>query len=188
MVACVLDVVKNITVKVFNLISRTNEARHLFWNKTCKCKYRLDASVCNNKQRWSKDKCKCECKELIGKGRCDKEFIWNPSICHCECDKSCDIRQYLGHENCKCRGDLISRLVEECSENIDDNEMIDNAALNNDKKVCDSCTINVVLLAIAFLIIIGSSSSYLYFNWYLKKIILMLILIPILKQQFIKHK
>ena len=22
-------------------------------------------NVCNNKQRWNKDKCRCECKELI---------------------------------------------------------------------------------------------------------------------------
>ena len=36
-------------VKVFNLMSRTNEARHIKWHENCKCKYRLDASVCNNK-------------------------------------------------------------------------------------------------------------------------------------------
>ena len=36
--------------------------------KTCKCKCRLDASVCNNKQRWNENKCCCDCKELIGKG------------------------------------------------------------------------------------------------------------------------
>ena len=48
---CVLDVVKNLNVKVFNLMSRTNETRPLEWHKTCKCEYRLDASVCNNKQR-----------------------------------------------------------------------------------------------------------------------------------------
>ena len=52
-------------------MSRTNETRH----KTCKCKCRLDASVCNNKQRWNEDKCRCECKELIDKGICDKGFI-----------------------------------------------------------------------------------------------------------------
>ena len=23
--------------------------------------------------------------------------------CECECDKSCDIGEYLDHENCKCR-------------------------------------------------------------------------------------
>ena len=29
-------------------VSRTNETRHMKWHKTCKCKCRLDASVCNN--------------------------------------------------------------------------------------------------------------------------------------------
>ena len=66
-------------------------------------KYRLDASVCNNKQRWNNDKLKCESKELIDKGVYDKGFIWNPSDCECECDKSCDIGQYVDYENCKCR-------------------------------------------------------------------------------------
>ena len=50
---CVPDGVKNINVKVFNLMSRTNETRHIEWHKTCKCKSRLNASVCNNKQRWN---------------------------------------------------------------------------------------------------------------------------------------
>ena len=33
---CVSDVVKNLNVKVFNLMSRTNETRHLEWHETCK--------------------------------------------------------------------------------------------------------------------------------------------------------
>ena len=92
---CVPDVVQDINVKVFNLISRTNETRHIEWHETFKCKCRLDSSVCNNKQRWNNDKCRCECKELIGNGRCDEEFIWNPSNCECECDKSCGVEEYL---------------------------------------------------------------------------------------------
>ena len=59
---CVPDTINNINVRVFNLMSRTNEARHIEWHKTCKCKCRLDESVCNNKQRWNEDKCRCECK------------------------------------------------------------------------------------------------------------------------------
>ena len=39
------DVVKNLNIKVFNVTSRTNETRHTKWHETCKCKYRLDASV-----------------------------------------------------------------------------------------------------------------------------------------------
>ena len=54
---------------------RTNETRYTGWHKTCWCRCRLNASACNNKQRWDKDKCRCECKELIDKGSCDKEFI-----------------------------------------------------------------------------------------------------------------
>ena len=59
---CVPDVVKDLNIKVLNLMSRTNEIRHIKWDETCKFKCRLDASVCNNKQRWSDDKCQCECK------------------------------------------------------------------------------------------------------------------------------
>ena len=84
---CVPDVVKNLNVKVFNLMSRTNETRHIEWHETCKCECKFGANVCNNKQRWNKDKCRCECKELIDKGVCDKGFTWNPSNCECECDK-----------------------------------------------------------------------------------------------------
>ena len=56
-------------------MSRTNETRHTEWHKTCKCKCRLDVSVCNNKQRWNKDKCRCECKEFTENGMCDKGFM-----------------------------------------------------------------------------------------------------------------
>ena len=84
---CVPDEIKNTNVKVFNLILRTNETRHIKWHKTCKCKYRLDASVCDNKERWNKDKCRYEYEELIDKGMCEKGFIWNPSNCECERDK-----------------------------------------------------------------------------------------------------
>ena len=54
---CVPDIIKNINVKVFNLMSRTNETRHIERHKTCKFKCRLDTSVSNNKQRWNEDKC-----------------------------------------------------------------------------------------------------------------------------------
>ena len=108
------------------MISRTNESKHIKWHETFKCKCRLDTSICNNKQRWNNDKCRCECKELIDKGKCDKRLTLNPSDCECECDKSLDIGEYLDYKNCKCRIILIDKLVEECSENIDGNEMIYN--------------------------------------------------------------
>ena len=69
------DVVKKINIKLFNLISRSNETIFIEWHETCKGKYRLEAKVCNDKQCWNKDKCRCESKELIGKGKCDEGFI-----------------------------------------------------------------------------------------------------------------
>ena len=69
----------------------------------CKCICRLNKIICNNKQRWNKDKCRCECKELIDKGVCDKGFIFNSSNCQCERDKSCNISQYLDYSDCKCK-------------------------------------------------------------------------------------
>ena len=78
-----LIVVKIIHVKLFNPMSRTTETKQVKCHKTCKCKCRLDASVCNNKQHWNKDKCRCECRELIDKRICDKGFIWNPSNSDC---------------------------------------------------------------------------------------------------------
>ena len=45
---CVPDVIENLNVKVFNLMSRTNETRHIEWHEFCKCKCRLNSSVCNN--------------------------------------------------------------------------------------------------------------------------------------------
>ena len=127
---CVPNTIKKINVKRFNLMSRTNETRHVEWHKTCKCKCKLDASVCNNKQRWNEDKCRCECKELIDKGICDKGFIWNPSNYECECDKSCDIGEFFDYKSCKCRNKIVDKLLEECSENIDGNKMLYNETLN----------------------------------------------------------
>ena len=58
---CVPDAVKDLNVKVFNPMSRTNETRDIKWHESCKCECRLDACVCNNKKRWNDDKCHCEC-------------------------------------------------------------------------------------------------------------------------------
>ena len=33
---CVRDIIKNINVKVFNLMSRINETRQMIWHETCK--------------------------------------------------------------------------------------------------------------------------------------------------------
>ena len=57
----------------------------------------------------------------------------------------------MDYKNCKCRKRLFDKLVEECSENIDGNKMIYNGTLNviplnNYEKICNSCTVYIVLL------------------------------------------
>ena len=146
-----LMLLNNLHINVFNLMSRTNEAMNLSWHETCRFNCRLDVSVCNNKQRWNNDNCRCECKEQIEKGKCDDGFIWNSSICKCECDKSCDVAEYLDYASCEYRKRMIDELVEECSEDTNGNEMIHNVNLNDHKKVCNSCTIYMVLLIITFI-------------------------------------
>ena len=45
---CVPDVIKKLNIKVFILLSRTNEARHIKWHETSKCKCRLNFVIINN--------------------------------------------------------------------------------------------------------------------------------------------
>ena len=162
---CVTDIVKNLCIKVFNLMWRTNETRHIKWHGTCKCKSRLDASACNNKQRWSEDKCMCECEELIDKGLWDKGFIWNPSNCKCECDKSCDIGEHLDYSNCKWREKLVDKLIEECTKNIDEVEITEITQGKNKHKY-SSCIVYKVLFWISFIFFIINIGIGTYFTNY----------------------
>ena len=57
---------------------------------------------------------------MIDKGVCDKGFIWTPTNCECECDKSRDIGEYVDYENCKCKKRLVDKLVEECTETVEE--------------------------------------------------------------------
>ena len=145
---------------------RTNETRHVECHETCKCKCRLDASVCNNKQRWNEDKCRCECKELIDKGVCKKGFIWNPSNCECECHKSCDIGDYLDYKKCKRRKKLVDKRVEECTETINEVKLAKiTLSENKNKYKCSSCTVHIVLFSIVFTIDVGIGTYFIYYKY-----------------------
>ena len=58
---CSPDIVKNIGMKSFDLISRKSVLKNITFHKSCKCGCLLDEKVCNNKQKWNKEKCRCEC-------------------------------------------------------------------------------------------------------------------------------
>ena len=115
-ILCVPDVVKNINLKVFNLMSRTNETRYMKFHKTCKCKCRLNASVCNNINKdGMKIKADVNEKNWLIKVVVIKE-LFGITVIECEYDKLCDIGEYLDYENGKCRKKLVDKLVEECTE------------------------------------------------------------------------
>ena len=130
----------------------------------CKFKYRLYASLCNNKKRWNKDKSRCECKELIDKGVCNKGFVWNPSNCECKCNQSCDVGEYLDYENWKCGRKLVGKLVEECTENVEKAKIAEVTLTENINK-CSSCTLYIVLFSIIFTINIGIATYFVYYKY-----------------------
>ena len=92
----------------------------------------------------------------------------------CECDKSCDIGEYLDYKTCKCRKRIIHKLVEECSENTDGNEMLYNETLdiiplNVYKKVCSSSMVCIVSFIVFLMTSICICCVFIYFYWHLKK-------------------
>ena len=144
-------------------MSKTNDTRHIRWRETFKCKCRLDASVCINKQRWNNDKSRCECKELIDKGVCDKGYSWNPNNCACEYDKSCDFDEYLDYENCKCRKWLVNKLVEERNENIGEAKLTEIALLEHKNE--SACYNTVCIVLVVIVLTIGISIYFVYYKY-----------------------
>ena len=152
----------------------------------CICKCRLDAPVCNHKQKWNEDKCRCEHKELIGKGVCDKDkgFIWNPSNYEWEFDKPCDAGEYLDYENCKCKKRLVDKLVEERSENVEEVKLA-KIPLAEHKNVCkSSCILHIVLFSIIFTINIEIGTYFVYYTYRIAMKKLVQIMIISIKQQY----
>ena len=145
---------------------------------------KLDASVSNNKQGWNNDKCRCEQKELIDKEVCDEGFIWNPSNCECECDKSCDVGDYLDYESCKCKKGLLDKLVEEFAENIGELKIPRIALFAHENKFVCSYTNCIVLAVIVVTISIEIGAYFVFCHWYVKRMLLVLSLVLVFKQQF----
>ena len=69
---------------------------------------------------------------------------------------------------------IIDQLVEKCSENSDDNEMIYNGILNeipfNDYKIVGNCRLYIVLFVVFLVASTVISTVFIYFHWYSKKL------------------
>ena len=99
-----------------------------------------------------------------------KDLFGIPSNCECECDKACDVAEYLDYESCKCRKNLVDKLVDECAETVEEVKIAKITLPENENKYkCSSCTLYIVLFLILFTINVGIVTYFVYFHWYLKK-------------------
>ena len=65
---------------------------------------------------------------------------------------------------------MIEKLVEECTENIEETKLVKNKIENKYKY--SSCTVHIVLFSLSFATNIGIGIYFAYFYWWLKKDIL----------------
>ena len=102
---------------------------------------------------------------------CYKRFIWIQSNCECQCDKSSDVGEYLDYQNCICRKKLVDKLVEECTETVEEVKLakITSAKEGKNKYKSSSCTLYIMLFSVTFTTNVGIGSYFLYLHWYLKK-------------------
>ena len=158
---CVPKIVKNVNMEVYNFLMRLNETRNVLWHESCKCVCKLSSSVCNNKQIWNDDTCRCNCNEdFAGIISCAKGYMWNPSTCECQCDKWFKQGQYLDHKNCVCKNKLIGRIIEECT------NVINETMINNNK---DNTTNNNTYLILFIVFLIGSIAFLIGFIYYRRR-------------------
>ena len=72
----------------------------------------------------------------------------------------------IDYENCKCRKKLVDKLVDKCTETVEEVKL----AENENSYKCSSCTVYTVLFWIFFTInVAGIGAYFAYFYRYLKK-------------------
>ena len=75
----------------------------------------------------------------------------NPINCEFEYDKSCDIGEYLDYENYKCRKKLVGKLIDECTETIEETSLV---KIISTKCKSNYCTLYIVWQSILELLLI----------------------------------
>ena len=103
---CLPNSIKNISVKSLDRISQRLVLKNISFHQSCKCGCLLDEKVCNNLQKWNKDKCRCEC--VIVK-KCKIGYSWNVNNCRCEMKK---LTRLIDSEECDVETDEIKSVSE----------------------------------------------------------------------------
>ena len=78
------QIVKNISVKSFDLILQKLVFKNISFHQSCKCDGLLDEKICKNLQKWNGDKCRCECLKFK---KCKIGYSWNVNNCRYEIKK-----------------------------------------------------------------------------------------------------
>ena len=148
---------------MMSFLMMLNETRSVFWHESCKCVFKLNSSVCNNKQIWNSDNCRCDCHEdFVSIINCTKGYTCNPGTCECQCDMRCKTGQYLDHKNCICKNKLIGRVIEECT------NIINETMINNKNNIGNDNTItNIFIVFFSELLFVGivCFCVFAYFKW-----------------------
>ena len=92
---------KNINVKVFNMVTKKDEAKAMIEHISCDCKCKFNNTTCGSNQEWNNKTCRCECKNYC---KCKIDCSWNPS-------------QYIG-ETSKCLKSIADTSVTDFNEII----------------------------------------------------------------------
>ena len=78
-----------------------------------------------------------------------KDLFWNPSNGEYECDKNCDFSEYLDYENFKCRKKIVDKLIDECTENIEEIKLAEITLFENEYNYkYGSCKVYIVFMVI----------------------------------------
>ena len=88
--------------------------------------------------------------------------MWNPSTCECQCDIWIKPGQYLDHKNCICKNELIGRIIEECT------NVINETMINNKDNIDNDNTItNIFIGLFSALLFVGivCFCVFAYFKW-----------------------
>ena len=162
---CVPNVIKGVNMQVYNFLMMLNETRSVLWHESCKCVCTLNSSVCNNKQIWNSDTCRYDCnKDFASIINCTKGYTWNPSTC--QCDTWCKPGQYLDYKKCVCKNKLIGRIIQECTNVINETMINNKDNIENDNTITN---IFIGLFSIVMFILIVCFCVFVYFKWFKNK-------------------
>ncbi|XP_015114771.1 vascular endothelial growth factor A isoform X2 [Diachasma alloeum] len=74
---------------------------------SCKCRCRIQAEHCTDKQQYVRDECRCRCRNSDEETKCtisNKTKLWDPDGCVCLCRniQECNTGYYFDQNTCRC--------------------------------------------------------------------------------------